>query len=216
MDRQLLERLIGAGVLVVALVIIVPAILDGDSDDVDHESAVSTPANEPRRTHTIRLDRSTQSPPVAREVAEPAVANSSAAESAAGNGSGREPTQPSATSSPKPVKTAAATPPAVKPVTVTPSPPQQPRVPDPIPAEPVSVPKTGWVVQLGSFSSKQNARQLADEVGGRGFPVFLMELDQSGKTLYRVRVGPQNTRAQATELAARLQRAGYSGQVTQR
>jgi DedD protein len=80
----------------------------------------------------------------------------------------------------------------------------------------VSVPKTGWVVQLGSFSSKQNARQLADEVGGRGFPVFLMELDQSGKTLYRVRVGPQDSRAQATELAARLQRAGYSGQVTQR
>jgi len=212
MDRQLLERLIGAGVLVVALVIIVPAILDGDSDsdddsdaDVDRAPAVSTTANEPRRTHTIRLDRSTQRPPVAREVAEPATASSSATGSAAGNGSGPEPTKPSAASSPKPVTTVAAAPTAVKPVTGIPAPPKQPRVSDPVPAEPVSVPNTGWVVQLGSFSSKQNARQLADEVGGRGFPVFLMELDRSGKTLYRVRGGPQDTRAQATELAGRLQ-----------
>ena len=77
------------------------------------------------------------------------------------------------------------------------------------------MPKTGWVVQLGSFSSQQNARQLADKVGGSGFPVFLMELDRSGKKLYRVRVGPRDTRAQATELAGRLKKAGYSGQVTQ-
>jgi cell division septation protein DedD len=220
MDRQLLERLIGAGVLVVALVIIVPAILDGDSDDdsdadVDHGSAVSTTASEPRRTHTIRLDQSTQRPPVAREVAEPAAASSSATGSVTGNGGGREATKSPTASSPKPVTTVAATPPAVKPVTVTPAPPKQPRVPDPISAEPVSVPKAGWVVQLGSFSSKQNARQLADEVGGQGFPAFLTELDRSGKTLYRVRVGPRDTRAQATELAGRLKKAGYSGQVMQ-
>ena len=77
MDRQLLERLIGAGVLVVALVIVVPAILDGDSgddadDDADSKTAVSATGNEPRRTHNIRLDQSTERPPVAREVSEPA------------------------------------------------------------------------------------------------------------------------------------------------
>jgi len=42
-----------------------------------------------------------------------------------------------------------------------------------------------------------------------------MELDRSGKALYRVRVGPRETRAQATELAGRLLKAGYDGQVTQ-
>jgi cell division septation protein DedD len=70
-------------------------------------------------------------------------------------------------------------------------------------------------VQLGSFSSRENAQQLAEEVGGRGFPVFLMTLERSGKKLYRVRVGPRESRAQATELAERLKKAGYSGQVTQ-
>ena len=50
MDRQLLERLIGAGVLVVALVIVVPAILDGDRNsnddgDTQEKSARSAPVN---------------------------------------------------------------------------------------------------------------------------------------------------------------------------
>jgi DedD protein len=84
----------------------------------------------------------------------------------------------------------------------------------PLPVEPVPVPETGWVVQLGSFSSQQNAQRLADEVSGHGFSVFLMPLDRSGKKLYRVRVGPRDTREQATELAGRLAKVGYSGQVT--
>jgi len=194
MDRQLLERLIGAGVLVVALVIVVPAILDGEIDgDADREPAVSATANEPRRTHTIRLDRSTERPPVAREVVEPA--NASDTE----GGSGREPVQPAA---PAPV-------PSKPDVQASPKPPS---VSKPKPVEPV--PETGWVVQLGSFSSQQNAQRLADEVSGHGFSVFLMSLDRSGKKLYRVRVGPRDTRAQATALAGRLAKVGYSGQVT--
>ena len=205
MDRQLLERLIGAGVLVVALVIVVPAILDGQSDgdsDADREAGVSVTANEPRRTHTIRLDRSTERPPVARDVTEPA--QSPAAP-------GPEPSSAVAVV-PQPVKPEAPTPASSKPdVQASPKPPSVSR---PLPVEPVPVPKTGWVVQLGSFSSQQNARRLADEVSEHGFSVFLMSLDQSGKKLYRVRVGPRDSRAQATELAGRLAKVGYSGQVT--
>jgi len=203
MDRQLLERLIGAGVLVIALVIIVPAILDGESDDegaTGDETAVSATDNEPRRTHTIRLDRSAQSPPVAREVAQPTTAKGE-------SGGVREPA--------KPVTKAAPAQPAVKPDTATRAPPKPVRKPAPTPVETVSVSKAGWAVQLGSFSSRENAQQLANEVGARGFPVFLMTLDRSGKKLYRVRVGPRESRAQAAELAERLKKAGYSGQVTQ-
>jgi len=199
MDRQLLERLIGAGVLVVALVIVVPAILDGGSDDAEvkaaGEPARSAPINEPRRTHTIRLNQTTQTPPVAREMKQPATEQ------------GPEAAQPAKTQPAKtqPVKTATASPAASKP----------PSKPAPRPAKPVSMQKTDWAVQLGSFSSQQNARRLAGEVGGHGFSVFLMPLDRSGKKLYRVRVGPLKTRAEATELAARLKKLGYSGQVTQ-
>jgi len=211
MDRQLLERLIGAGVLVIALVIIVPAILDGESDDegeTGHEPAVSATNNEPRRTHTIRLDRSAQSPPVAREVAQPTATSGE-------TGGDREPAKPSATAVAKPETKAATAQPAARPDTVTKAPPKPVRSPAPVPVETDSASKAGWAVQLGSFSSRQNAQQLADEVGARGFPVFLMTIDRSGKKLYRVRVGPRESRAQAAELAERLRKAGYSGQVTQ-
>ncbi len=199
MDRQLLERLIGAGVLVVALVIVVPAILDGGSDDAGvkavSEPARSAPINESRRTHTIRLNQPTQTPPVAREMKQPV------------SDPGPEAAQPGKTQPPKTqsVKTATASPAASKP----------PRKPAPRQAKPVSMQKTDWAVQLGSFSSQQNARRLASEVGGHGFSVFLMPLNRSGKKLYRVRVGPLKTRAEATKLAGRLKKLGYSGQVTQ-
>ncbi len=208
MDRQLLERLIGAGVLVVALVIVVPAILDG-SDDADRQTATPATTDEPHRTHTIRPDRSTESPPVAREVTEPV----------SDTKEGQEPAMTAAVTSSKSLSETAVKPPQpVKPTPAVTKPvekkvsPKPSAVSRPKPVEPM--PKTGWVVQLGSFSSKQNARRLADEVSGRGFKTFLMPLDRSGKTLYRVRVGPRDTRAQATELAGRLAKSGYSGQVT--
>ena len=78
-----------------------------------------------------------------------------------------------------------------------------------------SVPTTGWAVQLGSFGDKQNAERLASVVSKKGFSTYLMSSQQAGKTLYRVRVGPRDSRAQATELAERLGNAGYKGQVTQ-
>jgi len=213
MDRQLLERLIGAGVLVVALVVVVPAILDGESgspfgDDAGHVPDVPATTNEPRRTHTIRLDKSMEGPPVALEIAEPV--------------SGPEPREmkPSSGSASKAVIAAPAQPvqpAAAKPLTVSKAiaRAKPPSTPAPRSAEPVAVPESGWVVQLGSFSSRQNAQRLADEVGGRGFSVFLMPLDRSGQMLYRVRVGPRDTRPQAVELAGRLAKAGYSGQVAQ-
>jgi cell division septation protein DedD len=70
-------------------------------------------------------------------------------------------------------------------------------------------------VQLGFFSSRQNAQQLADKVGADGLPVFLITINQSGKKLERVLVGPWESRAKASEVAERLKKAGYAGQVTQ-
>lgn len=219
MDRQLLERLIGAGVLVAALVIVVPTFLDGgpggntDGDpsvDQNQDSDVSTEDKKPRRTHTIRLDRTTETPPVAREVTE--FAADSAPEPAKLPVVPDEKPKVAVAATLQPAKPAQSTPVSTKPVVqVKPKPAE---APDPPPVKPAAVPKTGWVVQLGSFSSKQNAQRLADEVNGRGFSVFVMPLDRSGKKLYRVRVGPRDTREQAAELAGRLAKVGYSGQVT--
>lgn len=202
MDRQLQERLIGAGVLVVLLVVVVPAILDGgfgddSGDGVNGKSAAPATVKEPRRTHTIRLDQSTERPPVAQQVTEPAV----------------EPVQKSVASSAAPGSTSpstAAVVPHPAPVAESPvarKPPAAPRV------QSAPVPTAGWIVQLGSFTSRENARRLTDEVSARGFSAFIMSLNQSGTKLYRVRVGPRETRDQATTLARRLAEVGYTGQV---
>ena len=223
MDRRLLERLIGAGVLVVALVIVVPAILDGSSDSHDDGDAQGPPArsapdNGPRRTHTIRLNQKTQTPPVARAISPPVTdPEQEPARSPAQSASnpGKEPAKSPTVVKPKTEKLAAVEPQPVKTAAPPRAEPKPASVPEPPSSTPVTAPKTSWVVQLGSFSSQQNARRLANDVGGHGFPVFLMSLDRSGKKLYRVRVGPLETRAQATELAGRLAKLGYSGQVMQ-
>ena len=70
----------------------------------------------------------------------------------------------------------------------------------------------GWVVQLGSFAQHTNAERLARQVRARGFKVSVSQ-DSSGRRLYRVRVGPGQDRAAATQLAAQLHAAGHSGAI---
>lgn len=70
-----------------------------------------------------------------------------------------------------------------------------------------------WAVQLGSFSNEENAEGLAADLRGQGFAAFLSRVESGGRTLHRVRVGPQGSREEADKVAAALARAGHSGQV---
>lgn len=208
MERQLLERMIGAGVLLVALVIIVPAILDGrpDVEDTSQSSATGRDAPGsavPLRTHTIRLDRRPESPPVARQAVVPASpprAAEPASETQAATISTLTTPAPTAVTEPLPQ-------PAPTPAPRQAEPPKPPAV--------AASERVGWVVQLGSFSQKANAQRLAEDTRAKGFPAFLMPLERSGKTLYRVRIGPRDTRESAGELAASLSKAGFTGQVVE-
>lgn len=208
MERQLLERMIGAGVLLVALVIIVPAILDGrpDVEDTSQSSAAGRDAPGsavPLRTHTIRLDRRPESPPVARQAVVPASpprAAEPASETQAATISTLTTPAPTAVTEPLPQ-------PAPTPAPRQAEPPKPPAV--------AASERVGWVVQLGSFSQKANAQRLAEDTRAKGFPAFLMPLERSGKTLYRVRIGPRDTRESAGELAASLSKAGFTGQVVE-
>jgi DedD protein len=227
MDRQLLERMIGAGVLLVALVLIAPAILDGrrDSGIASYSEngtggtgpdlivpGLAVPA--PRmRTHTIVLDREPDGPPVARAVTEPsAVAEPQAITP-----------QPEATPAPdKPPAAAAAADKAPVDEALTDKAAADRVVADKVVADraavepaPAGSPASGWSVQLGSFAERPNAERLASEVGSQGFTAYLEPMKKSGRTFYRVRVGPRDTRDQATELASGLAKVGYSGQVIQ-
>jgi len=201
-DRQLLERMIGASVLVIFLIVIVPAVLTGPEQVPVNDISQPMDADGMRQV-TIRPDGAVASPPVAQPLEAP-------------DAGALEATPVPAEPIPKPL-------PAPKPEPVPepkPEPKPQPKpkaVPKPAPkpvAEKSAQLQAGWVVQLGSFSSKANAEALAKRAVQAGFASYLVPLARDGKTLYRVRVGPPAAqRSQAEKLAGKLKAAGYTGQV---
>ena len=62
-----------------------------------------------------------------------------------------------------------------------------------------------FVVQLGSFGSRENADRLVRDMTAKGFAAFVAPITSNGRELYRVRVGPTRDRASAEALAARAQ-----------
>lgn len=57
---------------------------------------------------------------------------------------------------------------------------------------------TGWIIQIGIFSSKQNSIKLRDKIRNKGFVAFVDEIKNNKRqNLYRVRVGPFATREEA-------------------
>lgn len=86
--------------------------------------------------------------------------------------------------------------------------------PSPVPSPAPAAAKSGsYYVQLGVFVNRASANNLARKLRERKFPVLIEPLERQGKTLYRVRVGPEADRAAANALAKRLADAGHKGSV---
>ncbi len=64
----------------------------------------------------------------------------------------------------------------------------------------------GWVVQLGSFAAKNNALDLRNKLKLAGFSAAFVDQSKNsqGESRYRLRVGPVNTREQATQLKQQI------------
>ncbi|NDB24550.1 MAG: SPOR domain-containing protein [Gammaproteobacteria bacterium] len=76
-----------------------------------------------------------------------------------------------------------------------------------------AVPAAAYYVQIGVFENKASARNLERKLRDKGFKPVVDEIQRSGKTLHRVRVGPEADRASANALRARLETAGHKGSV---
>jgi len=63
----------------------------------------------------------------------------------------------------------------------------------------IPLPST-WAVQVGSFSSPDNARALVAQLKAKGFAAFVVQPAAGGKPLYRVRVGPVLEKERAAAL----------------
>lgn len=68
-----------------------------------------------------------------------------------------------------------------------------------------------WWVQLGSFSSEENARGLASRMRARGFTIEVSKVRSGSRDLFRVRAGPVKDRDSANALRSRLAAAGQQG-----
>jgi cell division septation protein DedD len=86
---------------------------------------------------------------------------------------------------------------------------KKPQIPAAIPANNMSenlsnLKKTAWVVQMGSFKSKDNAVHLTNRLRAKGYKAFTYETKSNGQT--RVYVGPEFKQATATILVYRIQK----------
>ena len=206
MERALKERIIGAVVLVIFVVLVVPIFLDGPPEEGEIVTErVLLPGQEGEGVKTVVLDRerSEPMPTVSSGQSEPSAAKPAPQTPAPEK---RDPL-PTATPQAVPASAAEETPPpaadsaAQKPV-------QKPATQTP------AASSTGmWAVQLGSFSNKDNAEKLAADLRKQGYAAFLSQLQTSSGQLHRVRIGPQKDRESAEAMAARLQKVGHKGQV---
>lgn len=204
MDRQLAERMVGAACLLAVLVLVVPSILDGNQQP---ESTASEPllSEAPDlRTHTLNLDSVGRVPPVPQRRDAPG-------EEPAGTLPDEQPSTEETVASVVLQDVAAPAPPEVD------SPPVAVAATEKAAAPPVvkapAVAGTGqWYVQLGSFSSAQNAERLAAKLKAGGFDAKIRK--GSKGSMSRVLVGPRADRDAAVALAAKLSAAGFAGQVT--
>jgi DedD protein len=214
MDQSLKARLIGATVLVILAVLLIPELLSG-------RKSVTSPAQEApavdRRTITIDIGKSggtMTAPAASRPQPSPVEAPTSAGPTpghspvaqgdtaAAGQAAGD---QREAAGGPAKVTAAAEQ--------NVPKAAETPGSPSPPPAA-RTAPEAGgggsgtYFVQVGAFSSAESARKLVAQLSADGFQVRVSPVSRGGKTLHRVRVGPASSRTDAQQLAERLKARG--------
>ena len=69
------------------------------------------------------------------------------------------------------------------------------------PAPTAAASLTGWAVQIAAFKTEADAAAQRDKLRGGGFAAFVDPVRTEEGTLYRVRVGPEATKASAQKLA---------------
>jgi DedD protein len=196
MERALKERIIGAAVLVLVVVLVVPVFLDGSPGNGEIVSErVALPGQTEQKSQTVILDRDRNDPvPPSNGGNEPAQSTPQQQQAAVQQ-----------ESKPEPVDTQA----GPKPVAQKPAPDQS----GPQAAAPTASTTGMWAVQLGSFGNQENAERLAADLRKQGYAAFLSQLSTSSGQLHRVRIGPQKDRESAEAMADRLVKAGHKGQV---
>jgi DedD protein len=197
MDRRVKERLVGASILAVLIVLVVPELLSGP---VPVPATSRLPVSAPEPVRNVTVDLATSKPPAPSPLDAPAASGAAASSTAASDSppTAAAPSSAASSLSTRPASASAApasaAPAASTPVEIAPS-----------------VPTTAghtWAVQLGSFVSRDNADKLARQLRAQGFSVYVLPGGSGPLLRYRVRIGPMPDRSAAAQTVAKLKSLG--------
>jgi cell division protein FtsN len=102
--------------------------------------------------------------------------------------------------------------------TATTAPPPRAAASKPDPAAPVPAGTTGaeayvYFVQAGAYTRTEDAESQKAKLAIQGFTAKVMEREQAGRTVYRVRLGPMDTREAAEDLQRKIEGAGFEANL---
>ena len=182
MEQGLKERLVGAAVIVILAVIFIPMLLDNRTN----EDIVISATNIPPKPESL------PEPPSDTDFSSRIIPLKEGTQ--APKDIPAEPTQPAADDSSEIDENIHAE------ISSLPR-----DVPEQAGEEPVTnVGLTAWVVQLGSFSNKDNAESLNQKLRKEGYRSFVEPLKQKNTIVYRVRVGPELEKSEAEAINKKL------------
>jgi DedD protein len=212
MDRRVKERLVGASILVVLIVLIVPELLSGP---VPAPATARLPVSAPEPVRNVTVDLSTSKTQAAEAASVPdtLAASSTPGAGTAGSSTAGAGTAGAGTAAPSAAASGAASsaPPTIVPTT---SAPLENTRPSPTSvATPAKSVARHWAVQLGSFASHENADKLARQLKAQGFAVYVLPGGSGSAVRYRVRVGPMADRGAAAQTAAKLKTLGQTASL---
>jgi DedD protein len=206
MERRVKERLVGASILVVLIVLVVPELLSGPAPPQPPAPSVElqAPSSVPEPVRHVTVDLATNKPAPA-EPAPDAVTASTAAQSV--------PVAPGSAPPAEASGSAVVTTPSPDPA----APPLEPQAAHPISTSEGSKGVSGgrsWSVQLGSFASRDNAQKLLRQLKSQGFAAYVAPTGSGPAARYRVRVGPMQDRAAAMQAAIKLKTLGHESTLS--
>jgi DedD protein len=182
METGLKQRIVGAAVLVILAVIFIPMLLDTSVEEKQFMGATNIPVQPANMPTPETEDFSSRIVPL------------------------EQPPKQEAESKPADTQVPATVEEGMPPSsdTTVPPGPREPVMENKDEAGGVGV--TAWVVQLGSFSSSENAEALNQKLRKAGFKAFVEPLKQDAGTIYRVRIGPELKRSDADKINDQLKK----------
>lgn len=70
-----------------------------------------------------------------------------------------------------------------------------------------------YFIQAGAYTKAEDAEQQRARLALQGFSAKVMEREQSGRTVFRVRLGPQDSREEAENLQRKIEAAGIEANL---